>query len=370
MHPGYFPTTQPVIPLPSHVSTTTSMYPGSLPRQVSTRVLPTRPSLKTTKLPFTFVTATASGDPHVDTFDGLHHDAMVSGWFVMVKNPVVTVHTYSQLGCMPPTIRNTCIRSVMVKISPSDGSNLVLSWGSWPPSGKKGDQNVVIRDSFGKHIDKPFSLYKTDVFLAGKYRIANANGNIILSPIGETVSDPELAISITIGTYLLAVTLPKSTPHLQSTNGLLGFFNGNTKEYGKVFRNSDGSSSIKKNEMKWALSHAVVTMNQSTVSPPVVHPGRMPVITIQKINFCKKMLLHLYRNQPIKTQQHFKTQMKACLQDADSPSVARSIGKVIRASRLQQQSCVKALKRKIEKDKMKEKAKEKAKANEDDDDDL
>jgi hypothetical protein len=328
-------------------------------------VLPTRPSLLTTTklLPFTFVTATASGDPHVDTFDGLHHDAMVSGWFVMVKNPVVTVHTYSQLGCMPPTIRNTCIRSVMVKISPSDGSNLVLSWGSWPPSGKKGDQNVVIRDSFGKHIDKPFSLYKTDVFLGGKYRIANANGNIILSPIGDTVSDPELAISITIGTYLLAVTLPKSTPHLQSTNGLLGFFNGNTKEYGKVFRNSDGSSSIKKNEMKWALSHAVVTMNQSTVSPPVVHPGRMPVITIQKINFCKKMLLHLYRNQPIKTQQHFKTQMKACLQDADSPSVARSIGKVIRASRLQQQSSVKALKRKIEKD-MKEKA------NEDDDDDL
>ena len=353
-------TMQPVRPLPSQVSTTTTMHPGSLTRQVSTR-----PSLKTTKLPFTFVTATASGDPHVDTFDGLHHDAMVSGWFVMVKNPVVTVHTYSQLGCMPPTIRNTCIRSVMVKISPSDGSNLVLSWGSWPPSGKKGDQNVVIRDSFGKHIDKPFSLYKTDVFLGGKYRIANANGNIILSPIGETVSDPELAISITIGTYLLAVTLPKSTPHLQSTNGLLGFFNGNTKEYGKVFRNSDGSSSIKKNEMKWALSHAVVTMNQSTVSHPVVHPGRMPVITIQKINFCKKMLLHLYRNQPIKTQQHFKTQMKACLQDADSPSVARSIGKVIRASRLQQQSSVKALKRKIEKD-----MKEKAKANEDDDDDL
>ena len=385
MHPGSLPT-QPVRPLPSQVSTTTAMYPGSLPRQVSTRVLPTRSSqvstrvlptrpsqvstrpslLTTTKLPFTFVTATASGDPHVDTFDGLHHDAMVSGWFVMVKNPVVTVHTYSQLGCMPPTIRNTCIRSVTVKISPSDGSNLVLSWGSWPPSGKKGDQNVVIRDSFGKHIDKPFSLYKTDVFLGGKYRIANANGNILLSPIGETVSDPELAISITIGTYLLAVTLPKSTPHLQSTNGLLGFFNGNTKEYGKVFRNSDGSSSIKKNEMKWALSHAVVTMNQSTVSPPVVHPGRMPVITIQKINFCKKMLLHLYRNQPIKTQQHFKTQMKACLQDADSPSVARSIGKVIRASRLQQQSSVKALKRKIEKDKMKEKAK----ANEDDDDDL
>jgi hypothetical protein len=389
--PSQSSTTQPVRPLPSHVSMATAMHPGSLqlqastrvlpsqsstrvlPSQVSTRVLPsqasTRPSLLTTakpvRLPFTFVTATASGDPHVDTFDGLHHDVMVSGWFVMAKNPVVTVHAYSQLGCMPPTIRNTCIRSVMVKISPSDGSNLVLSWGSWPPSGKKGDQNVVIRDSFGKHIDKPFSLYKTDVFLGGKYRVANANGNIILSPIGETVSDPELAIYITIGTYLLAVTLPKSTPHLQSTNGLLGFFNGNTKKYGKVFRNSDGSSSIKKNEMKWALSHAVVT-NQSTVSPkPVVHPGRMPVITIQKINFCKKMLLHLYRNQPIKIQQHFKTQMKACLQDADSPSVARSIEKAIRVSRLQQQLSIKALKQKIEKDNAKDTAR-----NEEDDDDL
>ena len=284
---------------------------------------------------------------------------------------------------MPPTVRNTCIRSVMVQISPRDGSTLRLSWGSWPPSGKKGDQNVVIQDSFGKHIDTPFSRYKTDVFLGGKYRITNANGNIILSPIGETISDPELAISVTIGTYLLAVTLPKSAPHLQTTNGLLGFFNGNTKEYGKVFRNHDGSSSIKKNEMIWALSHAVVTpisisQNQTNdnhgvpeLSEPTVHPGRKPLITIKKIDFCKKMLLGLFRNQPIKIQQRFKTQMKSCLQDADSPSVARSIGKVIRVSRLQQRSSVKALekvvKRKIEK--AKEKAKEKSK-NEDDDDDL
>ena len=288
----------------------------------------------------------------------------------MVKNKVLTVHAYSQLGCMPPTIRNTCIRSVMVQISTSNGSTLFISWGSWPPSGKKGDQNVVIHDSFGKHVDKPFSLYKSDVFLGGKYRVASGNGNLIISPIGETVSNPELAISLTIGTYLLAVTLPKTAPHLQSTNGLLGFFNGNTKEYGKVFRNSDGSSSIKKNQMEWALSHAVVTSLQtklkSNVPDPVVHRGKMPMITIKKIDFCKKMLLTLYRNQPIKTQQGFKTQMRSCLQDADSPTVARSIGKAIRISRVQQQSSIKALLRVIIK-KEKIKAKEK---DDDDDDDL
>jgi hypothetical protein len=329
---------------------------------------PTRPFVNnfTIHLPFTFVTATASGDPHIDTFDGLHHDLMVSGWFVMVKNPIVTVHAYSQLGCMPPTIRNTCIRSIIVEISPSDGSNLMLSWGSWPPIGKKGDQHVVIHDSFGKNVDIPFSFYKSKVFLGGKYRIFKSKGNIVISPIGETISDPEMAISITIGTYLLAVTLPKSAPHLYSTNGLLGFFNGNTKEYGKVFRNSDGSSSTKKNQMKWALSHAttVLPLQRYGIPPlskPVVHPGRIPMFTIKKIDFCKKMLLKLYRKQSIKIQQRFKTQMKSCLQDADSPSVAGSIGKVIRISRLQQQASVKALvkvvKRKIEKEK-KEKMKD------------
>jgi hypothetical protein len=151
-----------------------------------------------------------------------------------------------------------------------------------------------------------------------------------------------------------------------STNGLLGFFNGNTKEYGKVFRNSDGSSSTKKNQMKWALSHAttVLPLQRYGIPPlskPVVHPGRIPMFTIKKIDFCKKMLLKLYRKQSIKIQQRFKTQMKSCLQDADSPSVAGSIGKVIRISRLQQQASVKALvkvvKRKIEKEK-KEKMKD------------
>jgi hypothetical protein len=53
----------------------------------------------------------------------------------------------------------------MVQISPSDGSNLVVSWGSWPPIGQKGNQNVFIHDSFGKHVDISYSKYKSELFL-------------------------------------------------------------------------------------------------------------------------------------------------------------------------------------------------------------
>ena len=45
--------------------------------------------------------------------------------------------------------------------------------------------------------------------------------------------------------------------------------------------------------------------------------------------------------------------MKSCLQDVDSPSVARSIGKVIKVSRIQQKALVKVVKKKIENEKIK-----------------
>jgi hypothetical protein len=207
----------------------------------------------------------------------------------------------------------------------------------------------------------------------------------MISPYGDTISDPELAISITIGTYFLAVTLPKIAPHLKMTNGLMGFFNGNTKEYGKVFRNQDGTSIRNPNQIiNWAMTHAVVNpifLNQSTrlfsisnnnippLSIPIVHPGRLPKITREKLSFCKKMLLRLYRNQSLKEQQRFKTQMKSCLQDADSPSVARSIGKVIKVSRVQQKASVKALVKVVKKKIENEKIKEKLRINDNSDDD-
>ena len=41
----------------------------------------------------------------------------------------------------------------------------------------------------------------------------------------------------------------------------------------------------------------------------------------------------------------YATQLNSCLQDADSPSVARSIAKVIRVARIQQKKAKKALRR-------------------------
>jgi hypothetical protein len=101
-----------VSPTKKFVVPTSTVSPAPTKVTTPSRVV-TRYISKPVRIPFTFVTSTGSGDPHIDTFDGLHHDTMISGWFIWVKNSVVAVHVYSQLGCMPPTIRNTCIRSVI-----------------------------------------------------------------------------------------------------------------------------------------------------------------------------------------------------------------------------------------------------------------
>jgi hypothetical protein len=198
---------------------------------------------------------------------------------------------------MPPSTPNSCIRSVVVKITvPNTNENLVISWGSWPPLGLKGDQNVVIVDSMGKNIDIPANMYKSNTYLNGRYNIMMKGGNLVISPIGNTISDPELAISVTIGTYLLAVTLPKTSPHTGSTNGLMGFFNGNKKDYSSVFRNKDGTPSkcnksivlCNKELIAWAATHVVNNMIDSkpnigrklhSTNEAYVLPGSMPKIT-------------------------------------------------------------------------------------------
>jgi len=323
------------------------------------------------RMPFTFATATASGDPHTDTFDGPHHDTMVSGWFSYVKNDIVDIQGLTQLGCMPPSIPNTCLRSIVARITLPGGKSLTVSWGSWPPAGRAGDQNVVIVDSSGKNINTPARSYRATTFL-DMYKVEMRNGNLVLSPLPSAVADPQKAVSITIGTYFLAVTLPKTAPHLGRTNGLFGFFNGK-KDYSSVFRNRDGSvsrittkslcqrgvgqcgwaSQQKPEIVQWAMTHAtrapVVSANPlarrlvslgGIDSSHIVFPGFVPKVTTKKLMFCKNMLAGVKL-----AKKKYATQLNSCLQDADSPSVARSIAKVIRVARVQQKKAKKALRR-------------------------
>jgi len=322
------------------------------------------------RMPFTFATATASGDPHTDTFDGPHHDTMVSGWFSYVKNDIVDIQGLTQLGCMPPSIPNTCLRSIVARITLPGGKSITVSWGSWPPAGRAGDQNVVIVDSSGKNINTPARSYRATTFL-DLYKVEMRNGNLVLSPLPSAVADPQKAVSITIGTYFLAVTLPKIAPHLGRTNGLFGFFNGK-KDYSSVFRNKDGSvsrittkslcqrgvgqcgwaSQQKPEIIQWAMTHAtrapVVSANPlarrlvslGDVDSHFVLPGFVPKVTTKKLLFCKKMLAGIKI-----AKKKYATQLNSCLQDADSPSVARSIAKVIRVARVQQKKVKKALRR-------------------------
>jgi hypothetical protein len=346
------------------------------------------------RVPFTFVTATASGDPHTDTFDGIHHDTMVAGWFTWVKNSVINVQAFTQLGCMPASIPNTCLRAVVVQIKvPNTNDSLIVSWGSWPPSGKAGDQNIVIVDSTGKGVNTPPSKYKSDNYLGNRFRVAMSGGNLVISPIGSTITDPNLAVSVSIGPYFLAVTLPKIAPHKGSTNGLMGFFNGDgSKDYSKCFRNKDntpskitkkslcqggvgacGWASQQKPEiLDWAITHVVTNPIDFSnkpkyvqpkvyesftgrrllqvedsfspipvISEAIVYPSFTPKVTPEKLSFCNNMLKRVLRN---KSKSVYRTQLNSCLQDADSPSVARSIGKAIVTARVQQAKAKRALK--------------------------
>jgi hypothetical protein len=229
----------------------------------------------------------------------------------------------------------------------------------------------VIVDSTGKNINTPARSYRATTFL-DLYKVEMRNGNLVLSPLPSAVADPTKAISFTIGTYFLAVTLPKAAPHLGRTNGLFGFFNGK-KDYSSVFRNKDGSvsrittkslcqrgvgqcgwaSQQKPEIVQWAMTHATSAPNVSpnplarrlvSIGMPqsshFVLPGFVPKVTTKKLLFCKNMLSRVKISK-----KKYATQLNSCLQDADSPSVARSIAKVIRVARIQQKKAKKALRR-------------------------
>ena len=345
---------------------------------------------------FTFSTASASGDPHADTFDGAHHDTMIVGWFTWVKNSVIHVQAYSQLGCMPASIPNTCLRSYIVQITPPNtNERLIVSWGSWPGS----SQNLVIQDSTGISVNMPADRYKSAIYL-NKYRVQYINGGVSVSPFGKAILDPNLAVSVTFGSMYMAVTLPKIHPHVGHTNGLFGFFNGNgRKEYSDIFRNYDGTpsritkkslcqgalghcgwaSQQKSEVIDWASTHVVtsasgpnppLSVSQSalkqfsyvdtyirkgrkllsadefspfpTESEPIVLPAVHVPVTLKKKLFCIKLLTNLFKNR-----KKYDVQYKSCLMDADSPEIARSIAKAVVVSRIQQKKSTKALKRAI-----------------------
>ena len=330
---------------------------------------------------------------------------MVAGWFTWVKNPVIHVQAYTQLGCMPASIPNTCIRAVVVQITPPrTNERLVVSWGSWPP--ERSVQNIVINDSTGASINVAPNAYKSKTYLNGKYQISKNGGTLSIRPVGAAVSDPALAVSVSIAEYMVAVTLPNAPPHAGQSNGLMGFFNGyGTKAYAKVFRNRDGTASAittkslcqggvgacgwgsqqKLEIINWAVTHVVTAANGvnppiafsnkpnlaqqayrdgwkvsrtgrrllgvSDFSPvpvamePIVLPSYVPKVSKADIAFCKNLL----RGKVSKKKR--QSQMKSCLQDASSPTVARSIAKVNVVARKQQRRAKRALVKAVRKNK-------------------
>ena len=167
----------------------------------------------------------------------------------------------------------------------------------------------------------------------------------------------------------------------------MGYFSG-SKDYSTVFKNRNGtpskitkqslcqggvgscgwSSQQKKEVVNWAITHVVSNDNppisfpnkvENTqqvnsygqrklhsieddfsplpcVNKAIVLPSHMPKITPSKVAFCKRILKGV-------NPKRMKTQMNSCLQDAESPYVARSIAKVNVVAKIQQKQAKKSL---------------------------
>jgi len=351
------------------------------------------------KNPFKFATATASGDPHTDTFDGLHHDTMVQGWFSWVDSDIFKIQSYSQLGCMPAGVPNTCLRAHTIQITPPNSSEkLVVSYGLWHKgTPEERQQNVVIEDSTGKLVNS--RTFQSGIFLNGKYRITKSGSRLTLQPAGASAGDPALAVSVSIDLFYLTVTLPKTSHYLGKTNGMMGHFTGK-RDFASVYRMRDGSpSGISQKQFprvggfiayyraqngplvgKWAASHVVTEADGA--NPPIVVSGAkkfakmkktnayllevdasspvrrapafspFPKATVPKIfkivvkkpsakktRFCKKLLKKIVK----KGSNTAKKQYLSCMMDADSPVVAKANAKALVQARKNQKRSTKAL---------------------------
>lgn len=267
-------------------------YPPMCPKPPLPPPPPPKPKVyKHVVAKFGFATAIASGDPHVDTWDGVHHDTMIAGWFTWVHNPVVHIQGYSQLGCMPASVPNTCLRAVSIKITPPNSDEwLMASWGIWPPQGHT--QNVVLTDSTGRNINVAPGRFPAGLYLHNKFHIAFTGGYFRITPHGKSVTDPNMAITILYGTYHLQVTLPRHAPHLGQTNGLMGYMNlpGHPRLPQHVLRFRGGrSSNVDQRALcqrcgwqgmqtpaifEWAATH-VVTGPKGANPPLSAHQGSL-----------------------------------------------------------------------------------------------
>lgn len=237
---------------------------------------------------FALATAVASGDPHTDTFDGVHHDTMIAGWFTWINNPVIHLQGYSQLGCMPANVPNTCLRAMTARIKPPGSDEwLAISWGLWPPQNQI--QNIVISDSFGKSINVHPNRFPAGLYLGDKFRIAYQNGQLQIRPHGKAASDPNIAITVIFGAYYLMVQVPRAAPHIGRTNGLLGYINPpGPRRVQDVLRFRDGRpSNVDQKALcqrcgwaamqtpqifEWAATHVVT--GPKGVNPPIsLHTG-------------------------------------------------------------------------------------------------
>jgi len=92
-------------------------------------------------------------------------------------------------------------------------------------------------------------------------------------------------------------------------------------------------------------------------SKAVILASFVPKPTPKKIAFCKATLAGLVKNKA-----KYDKQFNSCLQDADSPSVARTVAKVIKVAKVQQKKAIVAQKKEVKKIIAEEKAAIKAAA--------
>jgi len=215
-------------------------------------------------VPFGFANADMAGSPHIDTFDGIHHDNMFVGWYSLISNPIIKVQGLGSLGC-ERSANAACLRTVALQITPP-GTNEILfaSFNTWEGE----NAPVIVRDNRGGHATWRKTGTKSKTFL-NKFKISIEGGVFSLAPVGDFHADPALAIYIEAGPYYVSVELPK-TCHFQGsqTNGLLGFVPSKRRKASGLKSQRTQTGGRPRDMKEWMMSWVVNAANLPIAPPP------------------------------------------------------------------------------------------------------